>query len=317
LGSHPRIDSFVCKIDYVFDSNIFLLRHFTVSTAGAPHGPGVIEMLGRIPNISLQGGTHSRVLSSSSALDETASPQESSRQNEHTGRGPAHARNLPPFGKGRGHSVEDLVDPKTHQFYLRKCNEYTDSNLQSAQGVVEILEDGNSRLRSMNQWLAHAMEPGNAKNDPRIAKYRLMTTLTTASAQKSRTAIRVLKLETEAKVLAAKSEHKIARERNEVATDKYDVDLDDYQTKLDASRAAAAPAAAQAAAPAAAPLRSRGKSARATSAGSAAASPAAAPAGAPAEADTGADAAADRAAATLAALRAPVKPISIPAGELD
>jgi hypothetical protein len=128
----------------------------------------------------------------------------------------------------------------------------------------------------------------------------------------------VIALETESKLLAVKTEHVAAREKNEVAMAKFNGEQDEYDSKLDAARAALAGSAT--AAPATAPAARRKQSAReaaaerARAAGSAAA-PVAAPAGAPAESE--ADAAADRAAAVLASLRAPIRPSSIPAGEIE
>jgi hypothetical protein len=308
-------------------------------------------MSGRNTHISLRGDMHSSAQSPSEEFGHATSSQEGRQRYDggHTGRGPGHARNslghneyvdnrggrestkmLKGGARGgfreQGHSVEDLSDPRTLQHFLSAAAALTDSDPNKAQGIVDIVEDGYYRLRTQSQYIEHAKSPENATHDSRIAKYKLMSSQTASTKLKAQAAITVLKLETEAKVLAAKAEHELAQERNEFALAKYERDMDDYQADMDdyqaareAARATAPPGAAPAAAPAVAPSRSRKRAVVPSTApaGPAAASPAAAPAGAPAEADAEADEAAERASqAALAAVRAPVRPITNPTGDI-
>jgi DNA-directed RNA polymerase beta subunit len=232
----------------------------------------------RNTNISLLG-SNSRALSTGTALDETTSPQEDAQSQKH----------MPvKYGKGQGLEIEQLVHPAERQKYLRACNDATDADGHLAQGLVEVKEDGNSKLLSKAEYIAHATQSGNFKNNTRIAKFIQMDSLLESSGQKTRSQAHVTSLETEAKELSIKTEHVAARERNEVALAKFNGEQDEYDSKLDAARAILAGSAS--AAPVTAPAVRRGKQSareaaiaadRARAQGSAVA-PAAEPAGAPA-----------------------------------
>jgi hypothetical protein len=103
--------------------------------------------------ISLQG-LNFRVLSPGTALDETTSPQEDASRTG-AGKEPG-ARKLMPFKYGKRLEIEQLVHITELQSFLRTCNDATDADSNLAQGLVEVQEDGNSKLLSLAEYIAHA-----------------------------------------------------------------------------------------------------------------------------------------------------------------